>query len=263
MELNLIGKTALITGSSKGIGKAIAKELANAGVNVLINGKNYDEVESVVMEIQRKYPNTKPQNAAGDLLNAEQRQNLLGKFSRVDLLINNLGIYEMMKMSDVTNDILLKYIETNALVGHYLAQHYLPSMQKQNFGRIVFVASEEAVMPSGMMPQYSISKTMLLAIVKNFSMETVGLDVTVNTVMPGPTLTEKVIDIIDTMIKKELPFIEKEKIFMQQNLPQSQLQRFIRPEEIARLVSFMCSPDATAFRGSPIRMDGGMVPTIY
>ncbi len=128
MELNLIGKTALITGSSKGIGKAIAKGLANAGVNVLINGKNYDEVESVVMEIQREYPNTKPQNAAGDLLNAEQRQNLLGKFSRVDLLINNLGIYEMMKMSDVTNDILLKYIETNALVGHYLAQHYLPSM---------------------------------------------------------------------------------------------------------------------------------------
>ncbi|MGQ0514174.1 SDR family NAD(P)-dependent oxidoreductase, partial [Bacillus sp. D-CC] len=159
-------------------------------------------MKSVVMEIQRKYPNTKPQNAAGDLLNAEQRQNLLGKFSRVDLLINNLGIYEMMKMSDVTKDILLKYIETNALVGHYLAQHYLPSMQKQNFGRIVFVASEEAVMPSGMMPQYSISKTMLLAIVKNFSMETVGLDVTVNTVMPGPTLTEKVIDIIDTMIKE-------------------------------------------------------------
>ena len=263
MDLNLNGKTALVTGSTKGIGKTIATELAQNGVDVYINGRNQVAVKEVVTELQGQYPQVRIYEAVGDLTDENERQLLLEKIPQVDILVNNLGIYEMMSMSEITPAILAKYIETNALIGHYLTQHYLPTMKANNFGRVIFMASEEAVMPSGKMPQYSVTKTMLLAISKNFSMETAGTDVTVNSVLPGPTLSENVYSIVNEIIQGDIPFEEKEQIFMKQTLPQSQLQRFIRPQEIARLVSFMSSPYASAFRGTALRMDGGLVPTIY
>ncbi|WP_346918675.1 SDR family oxidoreductase [Lacrimispora sp.] len=137
-------------------------------------------------------------------------------------------------------------------------------MLKNGYGRIIFIASEEAIMPSGQMPQYCMTKSMLLSLSKSLSKLTAGTEVTVNTVMPGPTLSENVHQIIDGMYSDEdLNFSEKEKKFMTTNLPQSEIQRFIRPIEIGRLTTFVCSPYASAFKGSPIRMDGGMVPTIY
>lgn len=263
MDMGLSSKTALVTGSTKGIGKAIAIELAKEGVNVLINGRNHEEVERVVSEIKSAYPDTSPQNATADIVNVTEREALLEKYPQVDILVNNTGIYEIMSYYDVDDAVWEKYLQTNVLAANGLTKFYMQTMLNNGFGRIIFIASEEAVMP-GQMPQYAVTKTMLLSLSKSLSKLTVGTEVTVNTIMPGPTLSENVRQIIESVVKGEtMSFEEKERTFMAENLKQSELQRFIRPSEIGRLVTFVCSPYATPFKGSPIRMDGGMVPTIY
>lgn len=264
MEMELNNKTALVTGSTKGIGKAIAIELAKEGVNVLINGRNYEEVERTVNEIKSDFPATSPQNATADIVDIEQREALLEKFPNIDILVNNMGIYEVMQYEDAHDEVWEKYFRTNVLAANGLTKFYLPKMLKNDYGRIIFIASEEAIMPSGQMPQYAMTKSMLLSLSKSLSKLTRGTEVTVNTIMPGPTLSENVHQIIEGMYPNEdLTFSEKEKKFMTSNLPQSEIQRFIKPFEIGRLVAFVCSPYASAFKGSPIRMDGGMVPTIF
>ncbi|CAM3828970.1 SDR family oxidoreductase [Aeromicrobium ponti] len=264
MDMGLNNKTALVTGSTKGIGKAIAIELAKEGVNVLINGRNYEEVERIVNEIKSDFPNTSPGNAAADIVDRDQREALLKKYPNIDILVNNMGIYEIMEYEDVDDDVWEKYFRTNVLAANGLSKFYLPKMLNNNFGRIIFIASEEAVMPSGQMPQYCMTKSMLLSLSKSLSKLTKGTEVTVNTIMPGPTLSENVHQIIEGVYPNEdMNFSEKEMKFMSLNLPQSELQRFIRPIEIGRLATFVCSPYANAFKGSPIRMDGGLVPTIF
>ncbi|MDQ0116186.1 SDR family NAD(P)-dependent oxidoreductase [Paenibacillus harenae] len=264
MDMGLKNKTALVTGSTKGIGKAIAVELAREGVNVLINGRNEEEVERAVNELKSKFPTTSPQNAAADIADIGQREALFERYPDIDILVNNMGIYEMMKYEDVHDEVWERYFRTNVLAANGLTKFYLPKMLKNEYGRIIFIASEEAIMPSGQMPQYCMTKSMLLSLSKSLSKLTIGTEVTVNTIMPGPTLSENVHQIIEGMYPNEdLTFSEKEKQFMTTNLPQSEIQRFIKPIEIGRLATFVCSPYASAFKGSPIRMDGGMVPTIY
>ena len=263
MDMGLNNTTALVTGSTKGIGKAIAMELAREGVNVLINGRNDEETERAVQEMKLNFPETSPQNASADIVDPMQREALFKKFPEVDILINNMGIYELMQYEDVQDEIWEKYFRTNVLAANGLTKFYLPAMLKKDFGRIIFIASEEAIMPSGQMPQYAMTKSMLLSLSKSVSKLTTGTEVTVNTIMPGPTLSENVHQIIDGMYATEnITFAEKEKKFMAANLPQSEIQRFIKPLEIGRLAAFVCSPYASAFKGSPIRMDGGMVPAI-
>lgn len=264
MDMGLNNKTALVTGSTKGIGKAIAIELAREGVHVLINGRNDEEVQRSVNEIKSDFPNTSPQNATADLVDIGQREALFDKYPHVDILVNNMGIYEIMQYEDVNDEVWDTYFRTNVLAANGLTQFYLPGMLKNDFGRIIFMASEEAMMPSGQMPQYAMTKSMLLSLAKSLSKLTKGTEVTVNTILPGPTLSENVQDIIEGIYANEdMTFAEKEKAFMSTNLPQSEIQRFIRPFEIGRLAAFLCSPYASAFKGSPIRMDGGMVPTIF
>ncbi|MFB4327929.1 MULTISPECIES: SDR family NAD(P)-dependent oxidoreductase [Paenibacillus] len=264
MDMELNNKTALVTGSTKGIGKAIAMELAREGAHVLINGRNDEEVERTVQEIKSKFPNTSPQKATADLVDIGQREALFVKYPHVDILVNNMGIYEIMSYEDVDDEVWETYFRTNVLAANGLTKFYLPGMLKNDFGRIIFMASEEAVMPSGQMPQYCMTKSMLLSLAKSLSKLTRGTEVTINTIMPGPTLSENVQHIIEGIYANEdMTFSEKEKAFMAANLPQSEIQRFIRPIEIGRLATFLCSPYASAFRGSPIRMDGGMVPTIF
>lgn len=264
MDMGLRNKTALVTGSTKGIGKAIAMELAREGVSVLVNGRDNLEVERTIQEIQSEFPTTSPLNATADLADEGQRMKLFEKYPHVDILINNMGIYEIMQYEDVSDDVWNQYFQTNVLAANGLCRHYLPNMLSQNDGRIIFIASEEAVMPSGQMPQYCMTKSMLLSLSKSLSKLTKGTEVTVNTIMPGPTLSDNVQDIIEGIYaNKDMSFAEKEKQFMSTQLPQSEIQRFIRPTEIGRLATFICSPYASAFKGSPIRMDGGMVPTIF
>ncbi|MCS7460952.1 SDR family oxidoreductase [Paenibacillus doosanensis] len=263
MDMGLRNKTALVTGSTRGIGKAIAVELAREGADVLVNGRNRDEVERTVSELKSEFPSTSPQNAAADIANKEQRAALFEKFPRVDILVNNMGIYEIMSYEDVDDAVWERYFRTNVLAANALSKFYLPAMLNNNDGRIIFIASEEAVMPSGQMPQYAMTKSMLLSLSKSLSKLTIGTEVTSNAIMPGPTLSENVYQIIDGLFPDDMAFSEKEKQFMAANLPQSEIQRFIRPSEIGRLAAFVCSPYASAFKGSAIRMDGGMVPTIF
>lgn len=264
MDMGLNNKTALVTGSTKGIGKAIAFELAREGVNVLINGRSNEEVERIVQEIKLEFPATSPQNATADIVDSKKREALFKKYPNIDILVNNMGIYEIMQYEDIEDEVWEKYFRTNVLAANGLSKFYLQSMLRNEFGRIIFIASEEAMMPSGQMPQYCMTKSMLLSLSKTLSKLTRGTEVTVNTIMPGPTLSENVQQIIEGMYSnKEMSFSDKEKAFMTTNLPQSELQRFIKPNEIGRLTTFLSSPYIAAFKGSPIRMDGGMVPTIY
>lgn len=264
MDMGLKHTTALVTGPTKGIGRAIAMELAGEGVNVLVNGRSAEEVARTVQEIQAEYPETSPQGATADLVDHQQREALYQKYPNIDILINNMGIYEMMQYEDTDDEVWESYFRTNVLAANGLTRFYLPRMLDNKTGRIIFIASEEAVMPSGKMPQYAVTKSALLSLAKSLSKLTAGIDVTVNTIMPGPTLSENVQHIIEGIYGDEaISFEEKEQRFMAAHLPQSELQRFIRPFEIGRLAAFLCSPHASAFRGAPIRMDGGMVPTIY
>jgi 3-oxoacyl-[acyl-carrier protein] reductase len=264
MDMGLNNKTALVTGSTRGIGKAIAIELAKEGVHVLINGRNHDEVERIVNEIKSDFPATSPQNATADIVDIQQRESLFKKYPNVDILVNNMGIYEIMQYEDVEDEVWEKYFRTNVLAANGLSKFYLPRMLNNDYGRIIFIASEEAIMPSGQMPQYCMTKSMLLSLSKSLSKLTIGKEVTVNTIMPGPTLSENVHQIIEGIYPNgDMNFSDKEKEFMTTNLPQSEIQRFIRPIEIGRLTTFVCSPYASAFKGSPIRMDGGMIPTIF
>lgn len=215
MDMGLKEKTALVTGSTKGIGKAIAMELAQEGVHVLINGRNEEEVEHTVREIKINFPETSPQKATADLVDQAQRQGLFEKFPEVDILINSMGIYEIMKYEEVNDEVWERYFRINVLAANGLSRFYLPKMMENNDGRIIFIASEEALMPSGQMPQYCMTKSMLLSLSKSLSKLTAGTDVTINTILPGPTLSENVREIIEGIYPDEtLTFEEKEKDFM-------------------------------------------------
>lgn len=264
MDLHLTHKLALITGSTKGIGKAIATELAREGADVIINGRNQVEVDQVVADIKTQFPSTNPQDAAADIANEASRTYLFEQYPKVDILINNMGIFQPMEYADIDDDTWNKFFQINVLAGNALAKFYLPKMLDQDFGRIIFIASEEAVMPSGEMPQYSMTKTMNLSLAKSLSKLTVATHVTVNTIMPGSTLTEGVQQMLEDMyVDSDLPKSEWEADFMKNHRSRSQIQRLIRPEEIGRFAAFVASPDASSFSGEALRVDGGLVPTIF
>lgn len=264
MKMGLSEKTALVTGSTKGIGLAIAKELAAEGVNVIINGRKEDEVNDAVAKIADQYPLTKPQPAPYDLADKEQAAELMKRYPEVDILVNNMGIFKPMEYEDITDEIWERFFKVNVLAGNNLAKFYLPKMLKQDFGRIIFISSEEGIMPSGEMPQYSMTKSMNLSLAKSLSKLTVGTHVTVNTVMPGSTLTEGVQAMLEDMYKdSDIPKDQWESDFMKNHRPLSQIQRLIRPAEIGRFVTFISSPYASSFSGEALRVDGGLVPTIF
>lgn len=264
MDLHLTHKLALITGSTKGIGKAIATEMAREGADVIINGRNAQEVIKVVAELQQQFPQTNPQGAVADLAKADDREKIFAKFPKVDILINNMGIFQPMDYFDINDDTWDKFFKINVLAGNSLAKFYLPKMLEQDFGRIIFIASEEAIMPSGEMPQYSMTKSMNLSLAKSLSKLTVASHVTVNTIMPGSTLTEGVEKMLEDIYgNSNLPKEKWEADFMKHHRSRSQIQRLIRPEEIGRFVSFVASPDASSFSGEALRLDGGLVPTIF
>ena len=247
MDMGLQNKTALITGSTKGIGKAIAKVMAAEGVNVIINGRN-----AAVAEIKAAYPT----GAAFDLADPAQQTALFEAFPQVDILVNNMGIFQPMDYQAITDDVWERFFKVNVLSGNALAKFYLPKMLAQDFGRIIFIASEEAVMPSGEMPQYSMTKTMNLSLAKNLSKLTKGTNVTVNTVMPGPTKTEGVAAMLEDMYgDSDLPKEEWGRAFVKEHRPLSMIQRLIEPTEIGRFVTFVA--------GEALRMEGGLVPTLY
>lgn len=264
MDLHLKNKLAMITGSTKGIGKAIAIEMAREGFDVVINGRKAEDVKQVVDEIKNEFPDTNPQAAAGDLAVESDREQIFKQFPKVDILVNNMGIFQPMEYQNIEDDTWRKFFEVNVLAGNAMAKQYLQPMLDQDFGRIIFIASEEAVMPSGEMPQYSMTKSMNLSLAKSLSKLTVATHVTVNTIMPGSTLTEGVQQMLEDMYADSgLPKDQWEADFMKNHRSRSQIQRLIRPSEIGRFTAFVASPDSMSFSGEALRVDGGLVPTIF
>lgn len=264
MDLKLSNKLALVTGSTKGIGRAIAESLAAEGTNVIINGRSQDVVEKVIEDLSKKYPQSAFYSAAYDLSVEKERQALFQAFPEVDILVNNMAIFNDAKFEEIGLDEWRRYFEVNSISGIALAKFYLPKMLAKNLdGRIIFIASEAAIMPSPEMPHYSMTKTMNLSLAKSLSRETVGTTVTVNTVMPGSTLTEGVESLLASLYPELDSIEERSRTFMLNNRPTSTIQRLIRPEEIGNFVAYVASPLAGAFSGEALRMDGGLVPTIF
>lgn len=264
MQLHLTGRTALVTGSTSGIGKAIAMSLAAEGAAVLINGRREEKVSETIQEIQARYPDAKLQSAVADLATEQGCQEVIEKYAEVDILVNNLGIFEPVEYFDIPDEDWFKMFETNIMSGVRLTRHYLKQMIQQNEGRVIFIASEAAIMPSLEMAHYSATKTMQLSLSRSLAELTQGTHVTVNTVMPGSTLTEGVETMLNSLYPNEkLTMEEAEKRFMKENRPTSIIQRLIRPEEIAHLVTFLSSPLSSAINGSALRIDGGLVRSVF
>jgi 3-oxoacyl-[acyl-carrier protein] reductase len=264
MHLYLKGKTALVTGSTAGIGKAIAISLVEEGATVLINGRREEKVNQTIKEIQSKYPDAILQSVVADLGTEQGCQKVFEMYSEVDILINNLGIFEPAEYFDIPDDDWFKLFEVNIMSGVRLTRQYLKQMIQKKEGRVIFIASEAAIMPSQEMAHYSATKTMQLSLSRSLAELTKGTNVTVNTVMPGSTLTEGVETMLNTLYPNEkLTMEEAEKRFMKENRPTSIIQRLIRPEEIAHLVTFLSSPLSSAINGSALRIDGGLVRSVF
>jgi NAD(P)-dependent dehydrogenase (short-subunit alcohol dehydrogenase family) len=263
MDLQLTNKTALVTGSTTGIGFAIAELLAREGVTVIINGRTQKRIDSAIQQIKASNPSAKLIAAPADLSNKKDIEALLKQIPTVDILINNAGIYEAKPFVEITDEEWLHLFDVNVMSGIRLSRHYLPLMLKQNWGKIIFISSESGLQIPKEMVHYGMTKTAQLAVARGMAETTVGTQVTVNSVLPGPTSSEGVTEFVKSMGKEQNKSpAQVEKEFFESIRPSSLIKRFITPEEIANMVVFLCSPLSAATNGASIRVDGGVVRSI-
>ena len=263
MDLQLEGKRALVSGSTAGIGFAIAEALAKEGASVIVNGRTEKRVSDALKKLQDSGVRGQLQALAADLGNADGVRRAIELFSAVDILVNNLGIFEVKPFQEIGDDDWLRFFEVNVLSGVRLSRHYLPGMLSRNWGRIVFISSESAVQIPAEMIHYGMTKTAQLAIARGLAETTAGTKVTVNTVLPGPTASEGASNFVRNLAEEQkttAAAVEKE--FFQNMRPTSLLKRFTTPEEVAALVAFVCSPLSAATNGAALRADGGVVRSI-
>ena len=260
MDLKLTGKTALITGSTAGIGFAIASRLAQESVEVVITGRNQpklDEAAAQIAQIGRVRP------VLADPATAEGAATLIAAVPEVDILVNNLGIYEAKPFTDISDEDWHHFFEVNVVSGARLARHYFPLMLEKNWGRIIFIASESGLVIPDEMIHYGTTKTAQLAIARGLAEQTRGTGVTVNSVLPGPTRSEGIVDFIRSVVdNKDAPEAERETEFFEKFRPLSLIRRLIEADEIGSMVAYLASPLAAVTNGAAIRAEGGIVPTI-
>ena len=263
MDLKLAGKSALLSGSTGGIGLAIAQSLAQEGASVIINGRSKERVKQALDKINILTPKSQPSGIAVDLSTREGAEQLFQQVPAVDILVNNLGFYEPKAFGDISDDDWLKIFEANVLSGIRLSRQYLPAMLKQNWGRIIFISSESAVQIPVEMIHYGMTKTAQLAIARGLAEMTVGTGVTVNYVLPGPTRSEGVGDFVEKMATdRDVEVAQVEKEFFESVRPSSLLKRFAMSEEVAALVTYVSSPLSSATNAAALRVDGGVVRSI-
>jgi NAD(P)-dependent dehydrogenase (short-subunit alcohol dehydrogenase family) len=262
MDLKLADKRALVSGSTKGIGLAIAIALARDGARVVINGRTEASVSAARSEILSSVPDAAVDGFAGDLANSQAAELLGTEFPSVDILVNNLGIFEPKPFEQIPDDDWRRFFEVNVLSGVRRSRIYLPGMKERNWGRIVFISSESAInTPAGMI-HYGMTKTAQLAVSRGLAESCAGTAVTVNAVLPGPTHSPGVDEFVN-QISGGKPFAEFEKEFFKTVRPSSLLKRFITTEEVASLVAYVCSPLASATNGAALRVDGGVVQACF
>ena len=263
MDLQLGGKTALVTGSTAGIGLAIVQGLAREGARVILNGRTEERVDGAIATIKKRIPDASVEGFAGDLSKAEVADSLLKRYPAVQILVNNLSIFEPKDFTEITDDEWRRFFEVNILSGVRLSRAYLPRMLKSDWGRIVFISSESAIQIPAEMIHYGTTKTAQLAIARGLAELTTGTGVTVNSVLPGPTASEGVTDFVTSLAKQQNQSVEEfEQQFFEKVRPSSLLKRFASTEEVANLVVYVCSPLASATNGSALRVDGGVIRAI-
>ena len=261
MNLNLNGLTALVTASTGGIGLEIARSLAIEGARVIVNGRTQSNVEKALTELRRDLSSADLVGLAADNGTAGGCATTLSTWPQVDILVNNLGIYEAIGFFDETDGAWQKMFEINIMSGVRLARQYLKGMLERGHGRLVFISSESGISPAPEMAHYSATKTMQLGIARSLAELTKGTKVTVNSVLPGPTRTEGVEKFIQDVFPG-LTQAEAECRFIAENRPTSLIGRLIDPREIGDIVAFVCSARASVINGSCIRAEGGLVRTI-
>jgi NAD(P)-dependent dehydrogenase (short-subunit alcohol dehydrogenase family) len=264
MNLHIQLKTAFISGSTQGIGYAIAEQLLAEGANVIINGRTEIKVQQAVNRLQQKFPQSSVQGIAADLSQAEQVNKLITQLPQIDILINNAGVFELKAFFNITDDEWLDIFHINVLSGVRLARALMPAMLERNWGRIIFISSEAGVNIPEQMIHYGMTKTALLSLNNGLAKLTKGSCVTVNTIVGGPTYSDGVSTTVNHLAQQQNQTVESIKQHLMQSLNSTSLiGRFIEPEEIAALAAHLCSPTAGAINGASLRVDGGVLTTIF
>ncbi len=263
MDLQLTGKRALVTGSTSGIGWATARELAAEGAHVILNGRDPARLASAVARIQSEVPEAVVDGVLADLSSAAGCQRLLDVAGEVDILVNNLGIFEPKAFEHITDEDWLRFFEVNLLSGVRLARHHLSRMKARGWGRMVFISSESGICPPAEMVHYGMTKSAQLSVSRGLAETCVGTGVTVNAMLPGPTRTEGVGDFFAKLASEAgQTLAEAELDFFKFARPTSLLQRFIEPAEVAAMVTYVCSPRSAATNGAALRVEGGVVRSL-
>lgn len=258
MDLKIAGKTALVTGSTGGIGFAIAAELAREGAQVIINGRSQERVDAALAELTQI--NVPCRGLAADLGTADGVERLCGSLESVDILVNNMGIYEPSDFFAISDQDWFRLFEVNVMSGIRLSRRYMPGMLKRNWGRVVFISSESGVNIPKEMIHYGFTKSAQLSVGRGLAELTVGTNVTVNSVLPGPTRSEGVEQFVADMSKqKGCSAADVEKDFFKTIRPSSLIQRFATCEEVAHMVAYVCSDLASATNGAALRVEGGVI----
>ena len=263
MDLGLKGKRALVTGSTAGIGLATARALAGEGAHVTVNGRTQARVDSAVDKLKREFPGATIAGIAADLGSAAGCKALIGQLPELDVLVNNLGIFEPKAFEQIPDEDWLRFFETNVLSGIRLSRHYVRGMRSRNWGRIVFVSSESGLQIPAEMIHYGMTKTAQLAVARGLAETLAGTGVTVNSVLPGPTASEGVGGFVAQLAESrgvDAATVERE--FFATARPSSVLKRFATPEEVAAMITYVCSAPASATTGAALRVDGGVVRSI-
>jgi NAD(P)-dependent dehydrogenase (short-subunit alcohol dehydrogenase family) len=263
MDLQLEGKLALISGSTAGIGYAIAHTLAREGASVIVNGRTQPAVDAAVDRIRSETQGT-VLGFAADLSRAEAAQELVRRHAGIDILVNNLGIFEAKAFEDIPDEDWQRFFDVNVLSGVRLARLVLPAMRRANWGRIIFISSESAVQIPTEMVHYGMTKTAQLAVSRGLAESVAGTGITVNSVLPGPTKSRGVGDFVEGIARsgnKTLAQVEAE--FFDKVRPTSLIRRFGTPQEVASLVAYVASPLASATTGAALRVDGGVVKSAF
>jgi len=262
MNLKLNDKTALISGSTKGIGFAIAREMAAEGARVIVNGRAAQAVAGALEQIQNAVPNASLEGFAGDLSKTAEVEALLKQFPTVDILVNNLGIFEPKPFEEISDEDWRRFFEVNVLSGVRLSRNYVAGMKRRAWGRVIFISSESAIQIPVEMVHYGTTKTALLALSRGLAESCAGTGVTVNSILPGPTRSSGVESFV-TQLSGGRSFEEFEKEFFANVRPSSLIKRFATPAEVASFVTFVCSPLASAITGAALRVDGGVVRACF
>jgi NAD(P)-dependent dehydrogenase (short-subunit alcohol dehydrogenase family) len=260
MDLQLDGKLALISGSTAGIGFAIANALAREGARVIVNGRTGERVKEAMERIRADNPEAQLEALPADLGGAAGAKEATRRFPDVDILVNNLGIFEPKPFEEIPDADWLRFFEINVMSGVRLSRAYLPRMKQRNWGRIIFISSESGLQIPAEMIHYGVTKTAQIAVARGIAETCAGTGVTCNAVLPGPTASEGVNDFVGSLAQQAGQTrgqVEKE--FFEKARPSSLLKRFATPDEVAAMVVFICSPLSSATNGAAVRVDGGVV----